>query len=308
MEKNIKKAYSLIELSIVITIIAIMVTGILGVEVGNSNIKKAEMTKERMKVIYKALITHVVRNGFLPCPAGITYDKSDVVLGSSVSSCVAGNGIYQSSSSTNLRWGAIPAITLNLPSEYMMDGWGSKFSYIVDKDSTNFHEFSIVAETGEFGYSNSANIVMQEYLGSVREIVTDAVFVIISHGANKFGAVPFNSNLFNPSATDASEISNHLVSSNFDQNFSINSNDPSFDDIVFYKTRSQMVVDYDPLRIFISCPALGSGFQSFTYYNGGTAHGNTACGTTTGTRKAQKCEGIDGTANSWVDVVASCPS
>jgi prepilin-type N-terminal cleavage/methylation domain-containing protein len=74
--KSSPKAFSLLELSIVILIASILVTGALSVSSSMTDERKIIITKDRMDVIYKALGTFLLKNKRLPCPASLLEIKS----------------------------------------------------------------------------------------------------------------------------------------------------------------------------------------------------------------------------------------
>lgn len=133
-----KKAYSLLELSIVIVIISILISGVMTTAVGNINYAKTKVTKDRIQVLYKALGNFVATNGRLPCPAGLTVLKTNATYGTSIGAAgtCSGSGVYTSTANTNLVYGMVPVATLGLSKEMGEDGFEDKISYVVDKNFT----------------------------------------------------------------------------------------------------------------------------------------------------------------------------
>src|SRR3989338_7419279 len=110
-KKVFKKAYSLIELSIVILIISILITGALTVSVGSVNNAKIKNTNDRLQQVYKALGNFLVANKRMPCPASLKKIKTtDSDYGAEVGSqgACSGSGVYQSTTSANLVYGMVP--------------------------------------------------------------------------------------------------------------------------------------------------------------------------------------------------------
>ena len=247
-----KKAYSLIELSIVILIISIIISGALTVFSGSANNKKITLTKTRIDEIYKALGGFLLANGRLPCPASIIAIKSTDATygteGTAAGNCAAGGGVYVSGSS-NLVYGLVPVKTLGLPNEYAEDGFESKIAYIVEKNFTSSSTFKNASAT--------ATMTLNELLGGVNQTITnDAILALVSYGANKSGAFNANATVQNSRSSDSSEIENDLDTSNasiFDKILVLNASDSDvFDDIVFYKTRNSLVSDFDALSL-VNC-------------------------------------------------------
>lgn len=239
---NTKKAFSLIELSIIILIISVAVAGILSSRISSVINDKVETTRgDRIQEIYTALKNYLVVNGRLPCPASLIIAKSssDSSFGNevgAVGSC-SGSGVYQSTSYTNLVYGMVPIRALGLPNEAAGDGFGSKIGYVVDKRFTSSANFGTVGAT--------STITIKERSSTV--VTNDAIFVLISFGANKAGAFDVNSSSQNTRSSDSEELNNDLSTTTtpyFDNIFiSSSSSSSSFDDIIFYKTRDDLIQD-----------------------------------------------------------------
>lgn len=81
MKKRHKKAFSLIELSIIILIISIIAAGSLTVSKTIVNNAKIATTKAKMDTIYKALTAFIATNRRLPCPALLWVQKGHTKTG-----------------------------------------------------------------------------------------------------------------------------------------------------------------------------------------------------------------------------------
>jgi hypothetical protein len=274
MEKNSKKtAFSLIELSIVVLIIAILITGSLSSSISAINNAKVKSTRERMDEIYKALGNYLLINGRLPCPASILELKSSSsTYGTSVGTAgtCSGTGIYTSTTSgaTNLVYGMVPVKTLGLSNDLAEDGFEDKIAYIIDKNFTGTN----------FGTSiSTATMTINEIPGSVTKTITDdAIFALVSYGINKSGAFPINSATQITRSSDASEMTNDLDSTSsplFDKILITDAKSSDiFDDVVFYKTRNNLLLDFGALSLV---PCQG-GILSLNY--GGASNYNFAQG------------------------------
>ncbi len=281
-QKNQKKAFSLIELSIVIVVLSILITGALSVSTNSINITKTKVTKDRMAEVYKALGNYMLVNKSLPCPAPITNTKSGTtygVAGTTVSGALCGTtGIATSTVAvagvTNLVRGMLPVKTLGLPFEMAEDGFGDKFEYVVNKYHTIASTGTVITGTctdgsatatscGDFGTTTSANISINEKpSSSATEIESAAVFAIISLGGNKLGAYGADLATRNALPTDTEEASNVTSSTSSDASFLkvlyvSSGNSDAFDDVVFYKNRNSLVSDFKALSL-IPCVAASS--------------------------------------------------
>jgi len=276
-----KKGYSLVELSIVVIILSVLVSGGLSIITGSANNSKIRITRERMNEVYKAMGNYLLANGALPCPASILEIKSSSstygTAGTTVGVCNVGAGVYAGSAglSANLVYGMVPVQTLGLSADMAEDAFGNKFTYIVSKGFTDPNLTittsgfgSIFPATG-FTVPTAGFITIRENIGGSFQVNTnDAIFAIISHGGNKTGG--FGVNVSNPtqvvSPIDADEQNNYATTFSGSSNgtavfYNTNNylslsaiNSDTFDDIILYKARNSMVSDFDALSL-IACPA-----------------------------------------------------
>ena len=293
----LKKAFSLIELSIAIIVISVVITGILsvvGVNKNNSNIK---ITNDRIKVINRALGEFVRVNKRLPCPASIKAIKiTDATYGAegtAAGTCTAGTGVYLSTATgaNKMVYGMVPTKTLGLSSDYGEDNFGNKIAYIVDKDYTSSTTFSTA----------STVIIGQKYVnGALTADVANAIYALVSYGANQSGAFSAKTSNQNAASSDADEMYNYATSFNDaakTANFSqilVKSTERStvFDDIVYYRNRDDFLKDNNAGNIVNSnitssanitstpiCTTTGGGSTDTLTVPGTTIHKFTSNGT-----------------------------
>jgi len=266
------KAYSLLELSIVISIIAVLMTGAIGISVSTLNKSKNTATNMRLIQIYDAIGKFLLINKRLPCPARLDLDLNSNSFGEEVgngSGCSGYSGVYVGSN-VNHFYGMIPMKSLGLPMEFGRDEYGSKISYIVDdrfarsfQDVPNFSNPSF----GTVSNYNTAFNIFDKPPSAGKLNTAGAIIVILSHGQNKLGAFNYNSTTQNIASTDVDELSNSY-SANFDNNFTLTSkNSEIFDDIMIYKTRNQLVEEFSAFYL-IACNNAGSLFDNKNAYYG----------------------------------------
>jgi hypothetical protein len=244
----LKKAFSLIELSIAIIVISILIVGFLNVSSGKSSNNKVKITKDRIDVIYKSLGEFVLKNKRLPCPASIKAIKtSDVnygIEGTAAGTCTAGTGVYLSTATnaTKMVYGMVPTQTLGLSSDYGEDNFGNKIAYIVDKDYTSSTTFA----------SANTGIIGQKYVnGALTTDVSNAIYALVSYGANQSGAFSAKTNNQNATSSDVDEGYNYPTSfndiaktANFSQILVKNTERSTvFDDIIHYRNRDDFLKD-----------------------------------------------------------------
>ena len=324
MTKTIKKfnqqAFSLVELSILITVIAIVTSSFLVLAAFASKQEKVKIFKERIDTIYSAIGSFVGTNRRLPCPAALNLSKNedDAYGVESVSTLATGGcnavsgGVFVSTSSNNLFYGALPVASLGLQSKDGEDIFGNKLVYIVDQRlataSGSIPDFS----SPSFSAIGSAitsiiQVRKKDFSGNLVDLDSNAIFVIMSHGENKNGAFPSDSKLSYSAPTDTDELDNYYANPTTFNDQIIQSSDSSdvFDDYVFYKNRSQLVSDFQ-LNKIIACdgslignanyPLKSTFFDQNVYsYNG--------CSNPAGTFPYRRC----GTNGNW-DQPVECPA
>jgi prepilin-type N-terminal cleavage/methylation domain-containing protein len=246
MKKN-NKGFTLVELSVVLTIMAIITVGFIQGNLVLLRKNKINATKKKLETIEKALLTYLLTNGNLPCPAGLTTDESsgDFAIDRSCTNGTDGVAIYDS----NFVYGAVPTRTLNLADEIGKDEWGNRISYIVHIGYTD----TSGAGTG-FKTMNPESSALSVYVYTAntttdRSILTDkAIYALISHGKNGVGGYSYNSGTrtnragnsipedLNISESDDTAFNGDIAYSYYSENF---------DDYVRYKTKNQMIIDLD---------------------------------------------------------------
>jgi prepilin-type N-terminal cleavage/methylation domain-containing protein len=274
LPKSLPKAFSLIELSIVILIASILITGALSFSTAGVNNARLKSTRERIDALYKSLANYVLVNKKLPCPASLMVVKSldPVNYGLAVGadgSC-SGAGVYNNAASANpnVVYGMVPIKTLGLSNDMGEDGFENKIVYIIDN---RFTKIDTPLQTG-FGLTIiGSHIIIEEKSAAASAIDTSAaIFALISYGPNKYGAFNANSNVQNSISLDIDERDNindnaNLFSSgvNFDNIIVVSSNASDvFDDIVLYKTRNQMIIDFNAFNLIL-CPEVNSGIDLY---------------------------------------------
>ncbi len=281
-KNNFKKAFSLLELSIVILIISILIVGSMTASVTAVNNAKYKLTRDRINEIYKAIGNYLLTNKALPCPASITSLKAsdpNYGIAGNNGTCTNISGVYANASST-IVYGAIPVQTLGLNTDMSEDGFGTKFTYIVAKAFTD--PSVTTSDAVGFGRATPTGIIsVKESLNGVatwQNNTNDAILVIISHGNNKFGGFNNNSPSQNSPSPDVAEQYNYgtsftgtsvTLAANF---VSSAVNSDVFDDILFYKTRNNMLLDFNALslvvcRLEVTTDATCNGGSPCTWHN-----------------------------------------
>ena len=304
--KNTKQfAYTIIELSIVITIIAVLMTGALSISVGSLAKLKKTATERKINEIYDAIGKFLLVNKRLPCPARLDITPENVNFGREVgigAGCDS-TGVYQSSVSGmgNIFYGMVPFLSLGLSYDYAQDDFGSKFSFIIDQRFTKNYQNTPDFANNSFGTVANINsiITIHEKPSATTQVITnDAIMIILSHGLNKKGAFNFETNSQNSRSSDVDEQNNDYAS-NYDNIFVASSqNSEIFDDIMIYKTRNQIVEDFDAFYL-IGCNDAGTAFGNKSAYYDQIIYANSSCAGLTYTKLPEKyCDKY----GNWVEI------
>ena len=314
-EKNLKTAYSLVELSIVIVIISILITGAMSVSVSSINNAKIKTTNDRLVEVYKAIGNYLLINKRLPCPASITKVKTvDSDYGTEMPSGCSGTGVY--SDGGNLFFGMIPIRALGLANEMAEDGFETKIAYVVDKRFTvapeavpNFTTTPTSHITFSTATKNNVITINNKFGSVVQTITNDAILVLISYGANKSGGFNANSSSINTRSSDTEELAISINNSNIVGNTFYASSGASdvFDDILLFKTRDNIVSDFNAITL-IPCQNAQSGssansslYSSSSNAKYGEVVYSSACPNDITKKGYVKCEGY----GTWTEF--ACP-
>lgn len=270
ISKRKKTCFSLIELSIVILIISILAAGAISVSGTFLISAKNKQTQDKMEAIYKAIGNYVAKNYHLPCPAPLTDTKSDsgygVESGGSATTNTAracnATGVYSSNDVGSVSYGMVPVSSLGLSDEMAQDGFGTRFSYIVTNKLASPNYNNATGGTALFGfsyYSEVATDLIQVYQATSGNTIPNIAFAVIAHGPNKLGGYNSASATQNTTTGIGTEEGYNILSTivsgkaDFGKNASYLSRvtftsldtDIDFDDKLLYKTRSEIIDDFN---------------------------------------------------------------
>jgi len=142
IEQNRKNGFSLIELSIVLVITGILMSGFLQYYSVMQQKKQYDITKQRLRDVRTALTLYVITHGNLPCPASPSgdYSADQCAKGTNPMPGIERYNIDSSHSSPDAQkdvWtGILPMKELRFDLEQIQDGWGNKFTYAVSRRLT----------------------------------------------------------------------------------------------------------------------------------------------------------------------------
>ncbi len=255
--RNNNRAFTLIEMAVVIGITAIIISFAISVGTAQIEAQKTTITKQRIQFITERISNYARLYRHLPCPAdpdlapnlalsGIGQGTNDSTSPTCVATLQAGSGI------TN---GAVPYKTLGISEAATIDGWGNRIRYVVDEDLVYTGD-TWVAGSVQTGYANHGNPTMytsatspandRPVLGNITledaggtTLRNDVAFAVLSHGANGLGAYPADGGSANATTgatgdelSNSTSLTNAVVWS------------PTivggFDDLLLYRTKWQI--------------------------------------------------------------------
>jgi prepilin-type N-terminal cleavage/methylation domain-containing protein len=242
-----QRGFTLIELSIVVAIAAVVLGVVLSlVNTQIENAKAANM-RSRMETIKAALVMFVARNSRLPCPAIESFapTHNDYGLeaptpGTCTGATVAGTAVR----------GMLPFRTLGLPEEDGYDVYASRFTYVVTTAATNLNANNIAGATGTITLHSAEPpaLGLQPIGNQINACSTtagdngcnsNAIAIVLSHGPNAMGA-------FQQSGQQTTLPSSalELENTNTDEMFVLarySQNDPVFDDTMLVLTPDMLL-------------------------------------------------------------------
>jgi type II secretory pathway pseudopilin PulG len=260
----IKKAFSIIELSFLMTIVSLLALAYFATTSNSiiTNSNKINITKERMLAIENAIINFQNQYGRLPCGAPIanplfgnnlskSYDTGNYAILADDDYLLNTSNTSKNSSFTNTSLNGneclvyessgVPTRALSLPAEYALDAWNNKIAYIVCHKLCGNNSLSVKNCTMA-SYQQNEGCITIKNSSSGYVLTSNAAYVLISYGANANGAININGTS-SPNSIDADELINSYTKYiNYGSNpvFIAKTSTSDFDDIVYFKTKNQI--------------------------------------------------------------------
>ncbi len=259
----IKKAFSIIELSFLMTIVSLLALAYFATTSNSiiTNADKINITKERMLAIDNAIINFQNQYGRLPCGAPIanplfgnnlsqSYDTGSYAILADDDYLLNTSNTSKNSSFTNTyangneckvyESSGVPTRALSLPAEYALDAWNNKIAYIVCHKLCGNNSLPVKNCTMA-SYQQNEGCIMIKNSSSGTVLTNSAAYVLISYGANANGAITINGTS-SSTATDDELINTYSQYNTYGSNpfFIAKTSTSSFDDIVYFKTKNQI--------------------------------------------------------------------
>lgn len=203
LTKPFQSGFTLVELTIVLIIVALLSTGLMLGMSAQRNVAENLDAQHQLENIREALLGFALSKGRLPCPAAPTLANANP--GAGLESCP-------------LEHGVLPWVTLGLPES---DPWGNRFSYFA---SIGFTGPVTGGALSSFTLDTNGTGEVKDGTAATTNIASQLPAVIISHGSNGAGAfqpsgekIPNGTGdeLENSNATNRIFIS-HTVTASFD--------------------------------------------------------------------------------------------
>ena len=176
--------FSLMELAISLLIISLMTGLCLQIWTHPHASTCSRSTPDELAAMQNAIDQFVATHGRYPLPSSRRVGTADPAYGREASGPFD-SSIVRVPQALPVLIGALPHVTLNLPTELASDCWGNKFTYAVTQSFTT-----------TAGYSSSANsggiVLRYGALAGAQELDSHAAYAIISHGPDALGASAAN--------------------------------------------------------------------------------------------------------------------
>lgn len=254
------RGFTLIEISIVLVVIGLLISGgLVALAPVLENAKRTE-TENTITKIEDALTLYAIQYGCLPCPANGSIAAGAAGAGQALSD----NGTYTAncvddaggtSCSALAQTNVVPWATLGLQESDAIDGWNNRLNYHLTL-ATPVYDSAVCATPTTDPYSsgmyrcgvnypsNAANFfIVQDTAGNtISNPAQGAVYVIISQGPNGDGAYGAQAGVQRAvAAGSASETENTDADTTFVQDIpndreNVTPTPVYFDDIVRWKT------------------------------------------------------------------------
>lgn len=197
------KGFTLVEVAIVAVIGGILIVSLSNLLLNYINQTRQSSTERKIEIINEALQLHLDLRGRYPCVASMNAafdtpqfgvemaDCSDAATPPSTFGATGADGLQ-------IRIGALPVRTLNLPDDFIGDAWGGRFTYAVT---------ATLADPDDFFDRDNGDISVIDNGTPANSLITpdgSAHYVVVSHGPNNSGAT--NLGGAGTTACDATDI------------------------------------------------------------------------------------------------------
>jgi len=202
--KNNQKGSSLIAVCFLIIVFSAAGVYLIGLQEKTDTFTKQQITNEKELYIKDAILTFAQENGRYPCPAPINADFDEAEFGLSPDDGDAGTPEYECVDApirdadgefvvdgrlgSNVRVGAVPVRTLNIPDKYIADAYGTRFVYAMTESYGN-QDFMDAQPGGAITITDSSEV------NHITSQPGTAIFALITPRGDGNGSFDKNGNL-----------------------------------------------------------------------------------------------------------------
>lgn len=253
--------YTLIEMSIVVMVLALLATGAVTLMQKKTDADRSRLTQARMEYIDRAIRAYYDVNRFLPCPAAGSIADGAANFGISGANSPAGTptsspgydpltlDCVQVDAGMGSA-GVVPTRTLQIPDEYMYDGWNRRFTYRIASRMGRTLEMEDDATRGDLSVINLDGRDLTQFTQPA-PYNYGAAYVLISHGANGTYAWLSTGLRYTSGAvasTMEEENSDHNEASGGDRIYIKDNRTVYYDDLTLFRRKA----DFKPRRRSVS--------------------------------------------------------
>ncbi len=181
---NIKKAFTILELAIVVTITAITLSVVSSGYSAYYTGTKTLANTATVKNLGSAIDIYFAKNGYIPCPADPTLPVTDSNFGierldSTGTGCAGASMVgaankpypFQNQSRTGsanyFLFGSVPTRSMGLPDNAAIDSYGNRITYVVHDSIANYKRHSSSVYQNLYGYGNLILTISGDTTGSM---------------------------------------------------------------------------------------------------------------------------------------------
>lgn len=240
-----RRGFTLIEMAVVLFIATVVLGAIAQYVTAQVLQARLSSTRAKQDAIKTALVGFISRNNRLPCPAAATIAMGganngvEVAAGTCAGAGVTVNGAVAS--------GVLPWVTLGLPNDTALDGYGNRFTYQVVVAATALTAQTIAGMRGAINVHTTTPVAAGNQTNDCSAGATTnpcaAVAVVVSHGLDGYGAyneqgvqIAVPAGIVNGDAWENTNGDNAVVV----KAFSGSANNP-YDDIVMVLTPGELL-------------------------------------------------------------------
>lgn len=188
------KGFTLIEMSVVLVIIGLLMVAAFSLGTSQLTLNRIATTKTKQDAVKNALMSFILRNNRLPCPAIATLTPGAVGYGVEAANAGVCSGTNVSG---GVSTGVLPWSSLGLSDEGAQDAYYRRFTYQVTTAATGLNANTVAGMVGNISVHTGTPVVMgNSGIGNQSNDCANgltvnpcaAVAAIISHGADAFGS------------------------------------------------------------------------------------------------------------------------